>query len=186
MARPNANTRLLEAARKGDTDGARAALASGAFPNTRDVDGRTALHLAALHRHVATLKAVAEHADIDYGAIDRWGLRPIHCACMGQPGVERASTDDPAVVEALILRGENAGALSEGGDTALILAARWEQTNICEYLLNLPSVFSVADTKRGSAGVTAEETARTWGYPRLADLIHEKATMVRTKPMMYK
>ena len=54
--RDSPNTRLLEAASRGDAAGVRDALGSGAFINTRDADSRTAMHLAAQRRHTATLK----------------------------------------------------------------------------------------------------------------------------------
>ncbi|MFF4338334.1 ankyrin repeat domain-containing protein [Kitasatospora sp. NPDC001540] len=58
--------RLLTAARTGDLDAARAALADGAAPEARDAHGRTALLLAALADHVPVAELlVAAGADPD-------------------------------------------------------------------------------------------------------------------------
>ncbi|GLW53086.1 ankyrin repeat domain-containing protein [Kitasatospora phosalacinea] len=58
--------RLLTAARTGDLDAARAALADGAAPEARDPHGRTALLLAALADHVPVAELlVAAGADPD-------------------------------------------------------------------------------------------------------------------------
>ncbi|NBE53524.1 ankyrin repeat domain-containing protein [Streptomyces boluensis] len=57
---------LLAAATRGDTEGARAALAAGARVEARDAEGRTALLLAASADHVDTARAlVAAGADPD-------------------------------------------------------------------------------------------------------------------------
>ncbi|MFD8142871.1 ankyrin repeat domain-containing protein [Streptomyces sp. NPDC059708] len=57
---------LLDAAKAGDTDGVRAALAAGAAPETRDEDLRTPLLLAALGDHVGAAEVlVAAGADPD-------------------------------------------------------------------------------------------------------------------------
>ncbi|MEV7547190.1 ankyrin repeat domain-containing protein [Streptomyces sp. NPDC089915] len=57
---------LLDAAKAGDTDGVRAALAAGAAPETRDEDLRTPLLLASLGDHVGAAEVlVAAGADPD-------------------------------------------------------------------------------------------------------------------------
>jgi hypothetical protein len=53
-------------------------------------------------------------------------------------------------------------------------AARWGQRRIAEFLLNLPSVFSKASVARGSAGMTASEIARGWGFDDLAVTIESR------------
>ncbi|MEU8882670.1 MULTISPECIES: ankyrin repeat domain-containing protein [Streptomyces] len=58
--------RLLAAARRGDADGVRAALADGAGTETRDEELRSPLLLAVLGDHVETARAlVAAGADVD-------------------------------------------------------------------------------------------------------------------------
>ena len=91
-----------------------------------------------------------------------------------------------STVELLTLRGENAGVATEGGDTPLIIAARWGQARICEYLLTLPSAFSKASFTTGAGGVTAEETARAWGFLDLADYIRDKAAIAVSRTVKLK
>ncbi len=58
-------------------------------------------------------------------------------------------------------------------------AARWGQHAIADYLLNLPSAFSKAASTYGSAGLTAAETARTWGFDALADMIETRGAVAK-------
>lgn len=177
--RPLPNIELIEAAKRGDVAGVRAALSAGAFINTRDAASKSAMHYAAAGRHVAALRELCANEENDLFAVDAAGFRPMHYACVAIPGMPLAASDDPAAAELLTLRGENAGVRAEGGDTPLILCARWGQHAIADYLLNLPSAFSKAASTYGSAGLTAAETARTWGFDALADMIETRGAVAK-------
>ncbi|XP_045803221.1 integrin-linked protein kinase 1 [Trifolium pratense] len=68
--------RLMYSANEGDIDGIREVLESGVSVNFRDVDGRTALHIAACQglTHVVEL-LLEKGADLD--PKDRWGSTPL-------------------------------------------------------------------------------------------------------------
>ncbi|GAU35557.1 hypothetical protein TSUD_384050 [Trifolium subterraneum] len=68
--------RLMYSANEGDIDGIREVLESGVSVNFRDIDGRTALHIAACQglTHVVEL-LLEKGADVD--PKDRWGSTPL-------------------------------------------------------------------------------------------------------------
>lgn len=68
--------RLMYSANEGDVDGIREVIESGVSVNFRDVDGRTALHIAACQglTHVVQL-LLEKGADVD--PKDRWGSTPL-------------------------------------------------------------------------------------------------------------
>ncbi|OIV38343.1 hypothetical protein BIV57_06265 [Mangrovactinospora gilvigrisea] len=68
-ADPRADQHLLSAARDGDTDAVRAALAAGADTETRDARRRTPLLLAVTNDHVPAIRALVE-AGADADALD--------------------------------------------------------------------------------------------------------------------
>jgi ankyrin repeat protein len=70
--------RLMYSANEGDVDGIREVLESGVSVNFRDVDGRTALHIAACQglTHVVQL-LLEKGADVD--PKDQWGSTVICC-----------------------------------------------------------------------------------------------------------
>ncbi|XP_058771411.1 integrin-linked protein kinase 1-like isoform X1 [Vicia villosa] len=72
----DSGVRLMYSANEGDVDGIREVLESGVSVNFRDVDGRTALHIAACQglTHVVDL-LLDKGADVD--PKDRWGSTPL-------------------------------------------------------------------------------------------------------------
>lgn len=75
---------LLQAATAGNTPYVRALLMSfGASPSARDRDGRTALHICAIHGHASTARALVENgADVD--AKDRQSSSPFRTAIVNR------------------------------------------------------------------------------------------------------
>ncbi len=174
--RVSANTMLFDACKSGDPDGVHRALALGASPTFRDQEGRVALHWAALYRHAAVMRVLLAHPGADLLLQDARGWRAIHHCCDVPHGMPRSVADNVAPLEVLVLRGENAGVPTEpGGDTPLMLAARFGLREIIAFLMNLPSAFLKAAEERGSAGLTASEIAHTWGFDDVSRLIDLKA-----------
>ena len=70
-------------------------------------------------------------------------------------------------VESLVSRGVPVNASNSAGSTALILAARYGQTNTVQKLLLLGANPALVDRE----GLTAAQQARCLGFTRIADLI---------------
>lgn len=70
--------RLMFLANEGDLDGIREALDSGADVDFRDIDGRTALHVAACQGYANVVELLMRKgADVD--TQDRWGSTVLRC-----------------------------------------------------------------------------------------------------------
>ncbi|KAJ7566286.1 hypothetical protein O6H91_02G095700 [Diphasiastrum complanatum] len=67
---------LLYLASKGDVDGVKCLLDSGVDVNSKDFDGRTALHLAACEGQKEVVELLV-HKGADVNATDRWGSTPL-------------------------------------------------------------------------------------------------------------
>lgn len=70
--------RLMFLANEGDLDGIREALGSGADVDFKDIDGRTALHVAACQGYADVVELLIRMgADVD--TQDRWGSTVLRC-----------------------------------------------------------------------------------------------------------
>lgn len=70
--------RLMFLANEGDLDGIREALESGANVDFKDIDGRTALHVAACQGYTDVVELlIRKGADVD--TQDRWGSTVLRC-----------------------------------------------------------------------------------------------------------
>ena len=147
---------LLDAAAGGDIEGIFAALASGAELNHRDVNGRTALHLACSENRadaVELLLRLRARPDVE----DRWGNAPLQEAVQGghaaaAAALERAgiclssreaaraahalaSRGDVGGLEALLGRGVPVDAADAGGRSPLHSAAAAGRLGAVGYLV---------------------------------------------------
>ena len=83
------DTRLHEAARRGDIGALDAALADGADPNGADRSGETAMHAAARSSNVDILQRLAR-VGADANARDHQGRTPMHVAAASGTGIGAA------------------------------------------------------------------------------------------------
>jgi ankyrin repeat protein len=116
---------LIEAARKGNVDALRAALARGASATAADADGTTPLHWAAYGNHVEIVRSLIQ-AGVDPAAANRYGVRPLSLACL---------TGNATLVGLLLDAGADANTAKPDGETALMTAARTGVAEVVKGLL---------------------------------------------------
>ena len=121
-----ATTDVADAAKRGDRDAVRAALARKADVNAAQIDGSTALHWA------------AERDDLDMAdQLIRAGARVTARTREGVTPLQLAATNGSAtMIDRLLKAGADVNApLSAGGDTALMMAARTGKTDAIRVLV---------------------------------------------------
>ncbi len=109
-----ADAPLADAAEIMDREGIRALLEEPVDVNASQVDGMTALHWAARHDDLGTVKLLVR-AGAGVNAANRYGVTPLTLAC---------TNGNPALVELLLDAGANPNTTLPGGETALMTAAR--------------------------------------------------------------
>jgi ankyrin repeat protein len=109
-----AESKLADAAARGDRVAVRTLIEQRVDVNAKGVDGTTALHQAVLadRRDIAEM-LLAAGADAKAG--DRYGVTPLYLACVN---------GNAALVEKLLEAGADANAVDPAGETALMTAAR--------------------------------------------------------------
>ncbi|MSU47897.1 MAG: ankyrin repeat domain-containing protein [Opitutus sp.] len=155
---------LADAVERRDAAAIRALLADSAVDATQS-DGMTALHWAARHDDLATVKALLA-ARANPNAQNRYGVTPLSLACTNgnaaivtllldagaapnaplrggeTPLMTAARTGRLATVQALLARGVNVdGKLAAGGQTALMWAAHEGHTAVVEALITAGADF---------------------------------------------
>ena len=124
-ALPVAESPLTKAVIKGNLGEIREQLDTGAEVNSRDVLGRTPLHIAAFYGWPKTTELlIARGADVN--ARDRVGMTPLHAAVLSGGRGE---------VELLLRRKAEIGAKTDAGQSALHLSAATGQPRLTRYLL---------------------------------------------------
>jgi uncharacterized protein len=118
-------TDLMDAARHGNVEAIRRALARGANAATADADGTTPLHWAAYGNHLDAARALLQ-SGADAATANRYGVRPLSLACL---------TGNAALVELLLKAGSDANTVKPDGETALMTAARTGSADVVKALL---------------------------------------------------
>ena len=136
------DTRLVEAARRGDVAAVRALLKSGADVNAPLGDGSTALHWAAQLGAVELADALIS-AGASVNAADDLGVTPLWAACESGSG---------AIVEKLLKARANPNAALPSGETPLMVAAQVGNSAAVTLLL---AHGADVKAKEGSRGQTA-------------------------------
>jgi uncharacterized protein len=154
-----ASTDVADAAKRGDRDAVRAALARKADVNAAQIDGSTALHWAA-ERDDLDMADQLIRAGARVTARTREGVTPLQLA---------ATNGSPAMIDRLLKAGADVNApLSAGGDTALMMAARTGKTDAIRVLVEAGAN---VNAKESWGGTTALMWAVTEGHADAARLL---------------
>jgi ankyrin repeat protein len=109
-----ADSRVADAAKKGDRAAVRSLIAAHADVNVPQIDGTTALHWAAYVDDLEMAKALLD-AGAEPGAANRYGMTVLAQAC---------SNGDAPMVQLLLDHGADANQALPGGETPLMTASR--------------------------------------------------------------
>ena len=154
-----ATTDVADAAKRGDRDAVRAALARKADVNAAQIDGSTALHWA------------AERDDLDMAdQLIRAGARVTARTREGVTPLQLAATNGSAtMIDRLLKAGADVNApLSAGGDTALMMAARTGKTDAIRVLVEAGGN---VNAKESWGGTTALMWAVSEGHADAARML---------------
>lgn len=147
-------SRLIQAVLRENLSEVQAALRTGTPVDERDTDGRTALFHATIDGLDAIVEALLS-ASADVRATDKLGMTPLHYAVQERRG---------RTAQLLVGAGANPSAADANGNTPVHRAVfAFDGTDASTSILKL-LLMSGADLRmRNSAGVSAEDLARTRG-----------------------
>jgi len=152
---------FIHAARWGDTEALKTALARGMDVNAHDIDGVTAIRWAAVEGQTAVVQLLIE-AGADVDSSDSHSVTGLMMAARwGFTDIVAALLDAGAEVDMISTLG--------AGRTALMYAAIRGHDEIATLLLAAEADPSIEDGQ----GFTAAELAKRWGRPHMARLISE-------------
>ena len=163
-----AGTPLVDAARSGDAQAARALIEQGADVNLPEPDGTTALHWAA-HRNDLELGAALLAAGADPNAVNDYGATPMS---------EAAVSGDAALVAMLLEAGADAESPNADGQTALMVVARTGRVDAARLLISHGADVNTAERWRGQ---TALMWAVAQGHPAMVALLVEHGADVNAR-----
>jgi ankyrin repeat protein len=139
-----ATTDVADAAKRGDREAVRAALARKADVNAAQVDGSTALHWA-VERDDLDMADQLIRAGARVTARTREGITPLQLA---------ATNGSAAMLDRLLKGGADANApLTAGGDTALMMAARTGKTDAIRVLVEAGGNVNARETWGGTTAL---------------------------------
>ncbi|HEX5048370.1 MAG TPA: ankyrin repeat domain-containing protein [Gammaproteobacteria bacterium] len=134
---------LVDAARKGDHDGAVTELERGGDAKAKAPDGTTALHWAVYHDD-ADLVARLIKAGADANAANDYGSTPLG---------EAATVGNPKVVKQLLDAGADPNAPGKDGATALMLAARGSSVESAKLMIDHGADVNIKEAWRGQTAL---------------------------------
>lgn len=154
-----ADTRLADAARRGDGDAAVAMIRAGADVRAVEADGTTPLHWAVRADDRRLVAALIE-AGADVDAANRYGVTPLHLA---------ASNGRAAVVQALLDSGARPDAATlPSGETVLMTAARTGDVDTVRLLLDRRQIaIDATEATYGASALMWAAAQRHAGVVRL-------------------
>jgi ankyrin repeat protein len=138
-----ADTRLLDAVRRGDAAGVRALIQKKVPVAVAEADGTTALHVAVQNDQVEIVQALLK-AGAPANPATRYGITPLALA---------AINGSPAVVGALLEAGANPNAANPDGETVLMDAARSGKVAVVDRLIAAGADVNARDSWRGETAV---------------------------------
>jgi len=164
----SADTRLAEAAMRGDKHAIRALLQQKADVNATLPDGATALHWAVQDDDLETVELLIR-AGANVKAQDRYTFTPLYFA---------ASNGSAAIVKALLDAGADPNAADASKETALMTATRSGSTDSLKALLQHGASVNAKDA-------VTEQTALMWAvranHPEEVQLLLEFGAQVNAK-----
>ncbi|MBZ5625845.1 MAG: ankyrin repeat domain-containing protein [Acidobacteriia bacterium] len=138
------DTRLADAAMRGDKDGVRSLLKQKVDVNASQGDGATALHWAAFQDDLEMAKLLLA-AGADVKAATREGaITPLFMAC---------TNGSAAMVEALLKAGADANSTKSNGTTALMIAAASGSADAVKVLLDHGADLKARETAHGQTAL---------------------------------
>jgi uncharacterized protein len=167
-----ADMRLIDAARKNDTEAVKALVSQHVPVNAAQGDGATALHWAAHRDNLAMADLLLRNGSKANAANDD-GATPLYLACTNRSA---------AMVERLLAAGADANARLLNGETVLMNCARTGEAKAVKALL-----VHGADVNAKEAG--HQQTALMWAaaerHPDVAALLVEFGADVRARSQVY-
>ena len=142
---------LLEAVNKGDVTGAEKLLDSRASVNSRDYDGKSALHLAAADKQSSLLGLLLKRG-ADVNARDNFGNTPLLLAT------------DAATARTLLENKADPNLVNDDLNSALILAAQRGNEELLRLLLEAGADPNIVNDNGGTALSWAAWQGTRWGY----------------------
>lgn len=133
------DTRLVQAAKAGDSATALALLGKKVDPNIAEPDGTTPLHWAVRNNDTALVERLIR-AGADVKATNRYGIAPIALAC---------ESGGAAIVEKLLAAGVSANATGPYGETALHTCAHSGKVDAAKVLMAHGASLDAGDSWRG-------------------------------------
>jgi ankyrin repeat protein len=168
----NSDARLADAVMNKDNAAARTLLSQKVDVNVAQPDGTTALHWAARWNDVATADLLIR-AGANVKAANRFGLRPLALAC---------SNGSAAMIERLLKAGEDANAaVSEAGDTPLMLAARTGKVDALQVLVDGGAKINLTNPRGQTALMWAASEKNSAAVKFLVD--HGADVNAKTHPL---
>jgi uncharacterized protein len=133
------DTRLVQAAKAGNSAAASALIQKRVDPNVPEADGTTALHWAVRSNDLTLVDRLIK-AGAKANAANRYGVTPIYLACQNASG---------AVAERLIAAGVGANTTGPEGETALHTCAHTGNVEAAKVLLAHGASINAGDSWRG-------------------------------------
>jgi len=137
------DTRVMDAARRGDAAAVHALIQKKVPVTVAEADGTTALHVAVTRDQLEIVQALLK-AGASANAATRYGITPLALA---------ATSGNAAVVSALLEAGANPNAASPEGETVLMDAARGGSLAVVDRLIAAGADVNARDTWRGETAV---------------------------------
>ncbi|KAK7490166.1 hypothetical protein BaRGS_00018511 [Batillaria attramentaria] len=151
---------INEAAKIGDFDSLKSALARGVSIDTRDRFYKTPLMVACAAGHIEMVKYLVENG-ATINARDNFKWTPLHHAC-------HAGQFD--IVQFLVEHGGEIDATTMNGGTPLTRAIESSRDTVVQYLIDKGAKIQTENKK----GMTPLEIAQSWADPRVYDIVQRK------------
>lgn len=162
------DTRLVEAARAGNTAAAVALLQRKANPNAAEPDGTTALHWAVRNDDVALADRLLK-AGADPKAANRYGMTALPLAC---------ENGNPAMIDRLLKAGVSPNLTGPFGETALHTCARSGKVEAAKMLIARGASIDAPESWRGQ---TPMMWAAAQGHPQMIAMLAEAGADVNAR-----